>query len=103
MQPSFLAKRGTSFSQLWTSNEHIFSGRSLNKGLGTRKMSYETCESAGEKTIELDQDNRKNGGEGGRREGQTKEPLRKLGGDQLDPASPRGASTAHESNAPRPS
>ena len=64
-------------------------------------MSYETCESAGEKTIELDQDNRKNGGEG-RGEGQTKEPLRKLGGDQLDPASPRGASTAHESNAPRP-
>ena len=27
-------------------------------------MSYETCESAGEKAIELDQDNRKNGGRG---------------------------------------
>ena len=66
-------------------------------------MSYETCESAGEKAIELDQDNRKNGGGGeGRGEGQTKEPLRKLGGDQLDPAPPRGASTTHESNPPRP-
>ena len=27
-------------------------------------MSYETCESTGEKAIELDQDNRKNGGKG---------------------------------------
>ena len=27
-------------------------------------MSYEICESAGEKAIELDQDNRKNGGRG---------------------------------------
>ena len=69
-------------------------------------MSYETCESAGEKAIELDQDNRKKweetggGGVGG--EGQTKEPLRKLGGDQLHPALPQRASTAHESNPPRP-
>ena len=59
-------------------------------------MSYETCESAGEKTIEVDQDNRKNGGEG-----QTR--VTKKGGlDQLLPAPPRGASTAHESNPPRP-
>ena len=61
-------------------------------------MSYETCESAGEKAIELDQDNRKKWAG----EGQTKEPLRKLGGDQLHPAPPQRASTAHESNLPRP-
>ena len=61
-------------------------------------MSYETCESTGEKAIELDQDNRKKWAG----EGQTKEPLRKLGGDQLHPAPPQRASTAHESNPPRP-
>ena len=62
-------------------------------------MSYETCRSGGEKVIELDQDNRKKYGEG-----EKKEPLKKRGWgvDQLHPAPPRGASTGHESNPPRP-
>ena len=37
-------------------------------------MSYETCQSGGEKVIELDQDNRKKYGEG-----EKKEPLKKTG------------------------
>ena len=38
--------------------QYIPSGRSINKGLRTREMSYGTCESAGEKAIGLDQDKR---------------------------------------------
>ena len=60
-------------------------------------MGHETCQSAGEKATELDQDNRKNWGRG-----KQKIHLRKGGKDQLHPAPPRGASTAHESNPPRP-
>ena len=35
--------------------QYIPSGRSISKGLRTREMSYGICESAGEKTIALDQ------------------------------------------------
>ena len=46
-------------------------------------MSYETWESAGEKAIELDQDNKKKWGEG-----QTKEPIKRGGGRPTPPRSP---------------
>ena len=48
-------------------------------------MSYETCQSGGEKVIELDQDNRKKYGEG-----EKKEPLKKTGvrGRSTPPRSP---------------
>ena len=55
-------------------------------------MSYETCESAGEKSIGLDQDKRKNWV----REGQTNEPQSKKGVEQPLPPPPQEAS--HESN-----
>ena len=60
-------------------------------------MSCETSESAGEKAIELDQDNRKMGGRG-----KQNSHYKKGGVDQLHPAPSRGASTAHESFPPRP-
>ena len=44
----------------------IASGSSPNKGLGTREISYGTCESAGEKAIGLDPNKSKISGGGGK-------------------------------------
>ena len=55
-------------------------------------MSYETCESAGEKAIELDQDNRKKweetGGGGGGGGGANKRTTKKTGWRSTPPRSP---------------
>ena len=58
-------------------------------------MSYGTCESAGEKAIGLDQDERKNRGG---REGQTNETQSKTGVDPPPFHPYKGRRRAHESN-----
>ena len=58
-------------------------------------MSYGTCESAGEKSIGLDQDKKKNW----MREGQTNEPQSKTGvGQPLPPPPSPPQEASHESN-----
>ena len=52
----------------------IASGSSPNKGLGTREISYGTCESAGEKAIGLDPDESKISGGGGETDDPTSGP-----------------------------
>ena len=59
-------------------------------------MNYGTCDSAGEKSIGLEQDKRKTGGRGG--EGQTKEPQSKTGVGQPLPSPPPPQEASHESN-----
>ena len=68
--------------------------RSRNKGLGTQEMSYGTCESAGERTIGLNQDKKKIGRKGGSNKRTTKQ-----NGCRPTPRT-QGALTAHESNPP---